>query len=146
MRTLNRTAAESLQTLPAGAVHACTDVTGFSLMGHGSEMAVASGVTLVIDANRVPAFPGVLAFAAANRSAGMASNQAHFGHGVRMDVGVGGDLECLLYDPQTSGGLLVAVAPEAAERALAGLIAAGVPAVHIGSVVDAVPGINVVVR
>jgi selenide, water dikinase len=146
MRTLNRTAAESLQTLPAGALHACTDVTGFSLMGHGSEMAVASGVTLVIDANRVPAFPGVLAFAAANRSAGTASNHAHFGHGVRMDVGVGGDLECLLYDPQTSGGLLVAVAPEAAERALAGLIAAGVPAVNIGSVVDAVPGISVVVR
>src|SRR5204862_2031495 len=46
MRTLNRAAAEALQTLPAGSVHACTDVTGFGLIGHGTEIARASGVTL----------------------------------------------------------------------------------------------------
>jgi selenide, water dikinase len=146
MRTLNRAAAEALLSLPNGAVHACTDVTGFSLMGHGSEMAVASGVTLVIDANRVPTLPGVLAFAVENRSAGMASNQDHFGRGVRLDASVGSDLECVLYDPQTSGGLLLAVAAEVAERTLARLVAAGVPAVNIGCVVDAVPSTNVIVR
>jgi selenide,water dikinase len=146
MRTLNRAAAEALQALPAGAVHACTDVTGFSLMGHASEMAVASGVTLVIDASHVPTFPGVLAVAAANRSAGTATNQAHFADRVRMDVGVSRDLECVLYDPQTSGGLLVAVTPDAAASALARLIGAGVPAVNIGSVVDAVSGTSVAVR
>jgi selenide,water dikinase len=145
MRTLNRAAAEALQSLPPGAVHACTDVTGFSLMGHASEMAVASGVTLVIAASRVPILPGVLAVADANRSAGMASNREHFGHGVRLDAVIGPDLECVLYDPQTSGGLLVAVAPGNAERVAAAFVGAGVPAVNIGSVVDAVPGVNVAV-
>jgi selenide,water dikinase len=145
MRTMNRAAAEALQSLPPGAVHACTDVTGFSLMGHASEMAVASGVTLVIAASRVPILPGVLAVADANRSAGMASNREHFGHGVRLDAVIGPDLECVLYDPQTSGGLLVAVAPGNAERVAAAFVGAGVPAVNIGSVVDAVPGVNVAV-
>ena len=70
MRTLNRAAAEALQTLPAGAVHACTDVTGFGLIGHATEMARASGVTLAIDAGVVPLFAGVLAIAAQNRRAG----------------------------------------------------------------------------
>ena len=55
MRTLNRAAAEALQALPAGAVHACTDITGFGLIGHASEMARASGVTLTIEAGQVPA-------------------------------------------------------------------------------------------
>ena len=64
MRTLNRAAAEALQALPAGAVHACTDITGFGLIGHASEMARASGVTVSIDAGRVPLFDGVLAIAA----------------------------------------------------------------------------------
>ena len=72
MRTLNRAAAEALQALPAGAVHACTDVTGFGLIGHASEMAAASGVTLAIEVGKVPLFTGVLELAAGNRSGGMA--------------------------------------------------------------------------
>ena len=67
MRTLNKAAAEALQALPAGAVHACTDITGFGLMGHASEMAAASGVTLELDARRVPVFDGVLGMARQNR-------------------------------------------------------------------------------
>ena len=63
MRTLNRAAAEALQALPAGAVHACTDITGFGLIGHATEMAKASGVTIVIGAGVVPLFSGVLAIA-----------------------------------------------------------------------------------
>ena len=58
MRMLNRAAAEALQSLPAGAIHACTDVTGFGLIGHATEMARASGVTIVIEAGKVPAFKG----------------------------------------------------------------------------------------
>ena len=58
MITLNRVAAEALQSLPAGVVHACTDVTGFGLIGHASEMAAASGCTLEIEASAVPLLPG----------------------------------------------------------------------------------------
>ena len=66
MRTLNRAAAEALQALPAGAVHACTDITGFGLIGHASEMARASGVTVTHRRGRGAAsFDGVLAIAGA---------------------------------------------------------------------------------
>src|SRR4029077_20969307 len=82
MRTLNRAAAEALQTLPAGAVHACTDVTGFGLVGHGTELAAASGVTIEIDAGTVPMFTGVVELARQNRSGGLTSNQEHFSTGV----------------------------------------------------------------
>src|SRR5205085_6749503 len=66
MQTLNRTACEALRSLPAGAVHGCTDVTGFGLVGHGSEMAAASGSTLAIDAAAVPLLPGVLRLVSGN--------------------------------------------------------------------------------
>src|SRR6185295_3433786 len=105
MRTLNRAAAEALQALPPGAVHACTDVTGFGLIGHGSELAVASGVTLVIQAGQVPIFEGVRGITRENRSGGMGSNEEHFARSVQADSGVAEDLVSLLYDPQTSGGL-----------------------------------------
>jgi selenide,water dikinase len=146
MRTLNRAAAEALQALPAGSVHACTDVTGFSLMGHGSEMAQASGVTLAIDAGEVPFFAGVLALAAGNRSGGMQTNREHFSPGVRLDPSIGADMERLLYDPQTSGGLLVAAKQDAADAVGAALRDAGVRATRIGTVAAAMPGVRIVVR
>jgi selenide,water dikinase len=144
MRTLNRAAAEAIRTLPTGAVHACTDITGFGLMGHASEMAKASGVTLQIDSTRVPRFRGVLDLAAENRSGGMASNQEHFATGVaenNIDIA----MTALLYDPQTSGGLLFAVdAPAVAafEQALRG---AAVPIHRIGTAELVVPGVLVTV-
>ncbi len=85
MRTLNRAAAEALATLPPSAVHACTDITGFGLAGHASEMAAASGVTLEIRAVDVPLFEGVVEIGGQNRSGGLVSNQDHFGG--RVDVG-----------------------------------------------------------
>jgi selenide, water dikinase len=145
MRTLNRAAAEALQALPAGAVHACTDVTGFGLIGHGSELAVASGVTLVIQAGQVPAFEGVRDITRKNRSGGMESNQEHFARSVQADSGVAEDLVSLLYDPQTSGGLLIAVNPDSAAVAAAALQAAGVRPTRIGHVRRAQPGIAVMV-
>jgi selenide,water dikinase len=57
---LNREAAEALATLPVGSVHACTDVTGFGLAGHASEMGRASGCVLAIDVDVVPLLPGCL--------------------------------------------------------------------------------------
>jgi selenide,water dikinase len=154
MVTLNRDAAEALGTLPAGVVHACTDVTGFGLAGHASGMARASGVTLIVEAAKLPVFAGVPAIARQNRSGGLGSNQDHFSAGVKMtasesrettpvDLGV---LECILYDPQTSGGLLIASSRDSAERVAAALAAADVMARQIGAVQAAIPGVNLVVR
>ena len=132
MRLLNRAAAEAIQALPAGAVHACTDVTGFGLAGHGSEMARASGVTLAIVASRLPIFPGVLEIAGANRSGGLGANQEHFGQAIRFEAGVAAELEWAVYDPQTSGGLLIAAASASAAAVERALTAAAVPAQRIG--------------
>jgi selenide,water dikinase len=131
MTTLNRAAAETLAGF-AGHVHACTDITGFGLFGHATEMATASGVTLVFSADRLPLLPGVLAFAASSRSGGLFSNRSHFAAGIDVDLAIGRDLHDACYDPQTSGGLLVAVDPSAADRLLAALKSAGVPAVAVG--------------
>jgi len=140
MTTLNRAAAEAIAALPAGSVHACTDITGFGLVGHASEMARASGVTLVIEAGRVPLFDGVLAIAEANRSGGMASNREFFAGAVRTS-GSDPARETLMYDPQTSGGLLVAAAAEAAEQVESALRAAGVEPARIGRAAPATAGV-----
>lgn len=134
MRTLNKAAAETLARF-AG-VHACTDITGFALIGHASEMAVASGATLVFDTARIPLFDGVLALVERNRTGGMRSNREHFESGVRVAEGIAPELIDLLYDPQTSGGLLISVAASEAPELLAALIAAGVPAVEVGAAVE----------
>jgi selenide, water dikinase len=156
MRTLNKAAAEALATLPRGAVHACTDITGFGLAGHGTEMAKASGVTLEFDLECLPMFNGVLEVAAENRSGGMTSNEAHFSTG----VGVGpmsdpGPTRVrprneatqglpIIYDPQTSGGLLVAVARGSETLADQAFRAAGVTAWKVGRVAaQTVPGIHI---
>ena len=126
MRTLNKAAAEALADLP---VHACTDITGFGLIGHASEMAAGSDVTIELDSAAVPLLDGVLPLVTANRSGGLASNRAHFGPGVERGPGVSDELADLLFDPQTSGGLLVAVpesvAPTAAARLPQGSAAVG---------------------
>ena len=146
MRTLNRAAAEALHALPPGMVHACTDVTGFGLIGHATEVARASGVTLTLEASKIPVFTGVLAIASQNRSGGLGSNLAHFSAGVVVEPGVDADREAILYDPQTSGGLLVAVSEGAADRVGDVLEAAGVRAVRIGTAGAPRPGTHIVVR
>jgi selenide,water dikinase len=150
MRTLNRAAADAMLSLPAESTHACTDVTGFGLIGHASEMAAASGVTIAIEADRVPLFNGVLAIAAYNRSGGMGSNREHFASGVRVDrraaVGLVDDgIESLLYDPQTSGGLLIAIDESAADALDAALDRAGAGKWRIGRVQAKAPGATVIV-
>ena len=146
MRLLNRAAAEAIQSLPAGSIHSCTDVTGFGLVGHGTEMARASGVTLTIDAGQVPVFDRILSIAAQNRSGGLGSNQEHFASGVQVEPGVDENRQILLYDPQTSGGLLIAASADAAGAVGARLHEAGVHAQPVGLVLVAVPGVHIVVR
>ena len=146
MRTLNRVAAEALQALPAGAVHACTDVTGFGMMGHASEIAKASGVTITIDSGNIPVFTGVLAIVGPNQSGGLGTNREHFAAGVRVEAGVDPARAVILYDPQTSGGLLIAASREAADQVGQALVAAGIRAPRIGCVGPAQPGVHIVVR
>jgi len=146
MQTLNRAAADVLRDAPPGVVHACTDVTGFGLLGHATEMASASGVTIAIDAARVPLFDGVLAMALTNRSGGMQSNQEHFGAGVQFADGVDPARQALLFDPQTSGGLLIAVASGASAGVEAALAAAGVLAARVGVVEPPARSVQIAVR
>jgi selenide, water dikinase len=146
MRALNRAAAEALQALPAGSIHACTDVTGFGLIGHASEMARASGVTVVFHLGRVPLFDGVLSIAGQNHSGGMGSNREHFAAGVHVDGAIDRDRESLLYDPQTSGGLLVAASATAESQVEKAWEAAGVRFWPVGRVEANRPGMQIVVQ
>lgn len=132
MRTLNKAAAEVLAT--ASEVHACTDITGFGLLGHATEMAEASHVTIGLRASGVPVFEGIEDMVRKNRSGGMLSNREHFAGGVDMASSVPAELQDLLYDPQTSGGLLVAIDQLEADTALQSLATAGVTAWRIGAV------------
>jgi selenide,water dikinase len=112
MLTLNRSACEAM--LAAGA-HGCTDITGFGLMGHGREMALASNVTLEIEAAEVPLLPGALEYARAGaQPGGLANNRDFASCVVEITRRLEPALEALLYDPQTSGGLLIAVPPATA--------------------------------
>jgi selenide, water dikinase len=131
MTTLNRAAAEVLQAFTGASVHACTDITGFGLIGHASEMAAASGCSIEIEANAVPLIDGARALVRGNIPGGGRTNREHFGERVRGNA-IDGDLMDLLYDPQTSGGLLVAVEASESDSLLAAFAAAGVPATRIG--------------
>lgn len=134
MITVNRAAGELIAGLPHGVVHACTDVTGFGLMGHASEMAAASGCSLDIVAASVPLLEGARELVSGNVPGGGRTNRQHFGARIAIDSSVDPGIADLLFDPQTSGGLLVAIDPAAAASALAALEAIGVPAVEIGDV------------
>lgn len=134
MRTLNRAAADAIATLPAGVAHACTDVTGFGLIGHATGMAVASRATIRLESNRVPLLPGVRELVRRNRSGGLATNEEHFGSGVLAARAIDPDVLALLYDPQTSGGLLLAVDARYEIEAVAAFARAGVRAALVGKV------------
>ncbi len=107
-----------LAALPG--VHAITDVTGFNLAGHGLEMARGAGVTVHIDWARVPLLPGVAELAAAGFVTGASGrNWVGYGAGVVLAPGLPATAQSLVTDPQTSGGLLVACAPDSVEEVLA---------------------------
>ena len=131
MTTLNKAARDAMVKYR---VHACTDVTGFGLMGHGAEMAQGSGVELQIDTAGIAVIPEALEFARMGvLPEGMYRNRSFAEPHV--DPGsVPLELQDLLYDPQTSGGLLMAVHPADAEALLAELQDAVPAAQRIGAV------------
>jgi selenide,water dikinase len=136
MTTLNRAAAEAI--VPHGAsVHACTDITGFGVIGHAAEMAASSRCSLEIHAARVPLIEGARALVEGNIPGGGRTNREHFGPRVAAAPAVPPELLDLLYDPQTSGGLLLAVDPAGADAVRTALVAAGVPAAAIGRALPA---------
>lgn len=119
MRKLNRVASEQLQQL-GEAVHGVTDVTGYGLAGHGWEMAQRSGVQLVLRASWLRAYAGAREAASAGvRTGGDPRNRAYVAEHFSFDATTTDDSSvALCMDPQTSGGLLAAVTPEAAEKLL----------------------------
>ena len=118
-------------------IHCCTDVTGFSLAGHALEIAKASQVSLEIFTDKLPLLPGVLDYGAMGLvPEGTYRNKAYQKGEVFLDEGITEAMEDLIFDPQTSGGLLAAVPFEEGENLLAALKEAGLktPAAIIGSV------------
>ncbi len=124
-------------------VHALTDVTGFGLLGHALEMARGAGLSARIDAGAVPLLPGVEALARAGVRTGAATrNWDSYGEAVRLPEDLDGWRRDILCDPQTSGGLLIAVAPEAAPAVLAMVHAAGfADSAIVGDLAVGEPGI-----
>lgn len=139
MTALNRLPEEALAP---GAVHGLTDITGFGLLGHALEMAVASRVELTLFAGRVPLLPGAYDYAAMGLvPAGSFANRNFCAKSLMVAPDVDPVLLDLLADAQTNGGLLIAAAPEAADTILTALHREGFPhAALIGEVTAAGPG------
>jgi selenide,water dikinase len=135
MTTLNKQAAEVIQRGDFH-IHAMTDVTGFGMIGHAREMALASSISFRLHAGRIPVLPGALECIRAGYVPGGLNNNRDFAECmVDYEAGVPQDLRSLLYDPQTAGGLLISVASEDSAQLRQSLNAAEVPAVQIGEVV-----------
>ena len=118
-------------------IHSMTDVTGFGLIGHAREMALASNVSLIFHADRIPVLPGALECIRAGHIPGGLNNNRDFAEClVGYDDEVPQDIRTLLFDPQTAGGLLISVSAADAARLEEALQAANVPAVKIGQVVS----------
>ena len=134
MLRLNRTASEILTN---GTIHACTDVTGFALLGHALEIAQKSHVRLRIHANRLEFLPGAEELATMWLfPAGTGNNHRAYASRIAFDPAVPEELQHLLLTPETSGGLLAAVPPERLHDLKEGFAAAGEPLWVIGEVME----------
>jgi selenide, water dikinase len=165
MTTLNKTAAEVVtgpgnghvgtaapgrpversSTAQTWSVHAMTDITGFGLIGHAREMALASNVALRLYAGRIPLLEGALdCIRAGHIPGGLKANREFAECVVGYESGLSDEVKTVLFDPQTAGGLLISVAPKDASDLTRALNAAGVPAVEVGEVLaEKKPPINV---
>jgi selenide,water dikinase len=124
MRILNKDAAEVM--INTGA-RACTDITGFGLLGHTAEMAEASNVSVEIWAKEIPLLPGTMDLAAMGMiPAGAYNNRQYLQEKVNFKGQIKSELELALFDPQTSGGLLIAIPQDKADRLMQELAGAGV--------------------
>ncbi len=136
MTALNGPAARALSAL-GSAIHACTDITGFGLLGHALEMSQRSGVRLRFTMANVPTLPGARSYAEQGLvPGGTRRNIRHVEPYTAYSPAVTAIDKLLLCDPQTSGGLFVAVDPPAVDRAIAALRAAGVEAQVVGAAED----------
>jgi selenide,water dikinase len=136
MTTLNKRSAE---VIVGGnyQVNAMTDVTGFGLIGHAREMALASNVALRFFSEEIPVLPGALeCIRAGYVPGGLTANREFAECMVGYEAPIDEDLKTLLFDPQTAGGLLISVVEEYRERLVLELQAAGVLARHIGNVTE----------
>ena len=133
MRALNRAAAD---VLVASGLKGATDVTGFGLLGHGLEMARASGMRFVFTADALPALPGALELARNGVETGGAGHNRRFvSTALSVGAGVAPEIVALAHDPQTSGGLLAAVPANRLATVTNALDSAGVPHWQVGRVI-----------
>jgi selenide,water dikinase len=144
MTTLNKAAAEVIIGVGSGVgaaesswrIHALTDITGFGLIGHSREIALASDVSFILHSAKIPALEGALdCIRAGYIPGGLIANREFAECLVEYEDGISDDAKTILFDPQTAGGLLISVASESADALHQTLISAGVPAVEIGEVV-----------
>ena len=147
MTQLNRAASEALQEVQEKAgtsqpIHAVTDITGFGLLGHAREMALGSperkieAVSLEIEHAAISFLPGALQAARGGfLPGGLKNNRDFIGDCVGFAENVSQEYRHLLFDPQTSGGLLIAISPESASAAVAALDRHGVAVQSIGKVI-----------
>lgn len=131
MKAMTTSAAAASMAMQRAGANACTDVTGFGLLGHAYEMARASDVCLKLDSTRVPLLPGVLDLIAQGMlTRGDKNNRAYVGETVEIAAHVTKEMQSALFDPQTAGGLLISLSAAKAEELIEGLDGA----VVIGSV------------
>jgi selenide, water dikinase len=136
MTTLNKRAAEVIGQNEYR-VHAMTDVTGFGLIGHAREMALASNMSLRFFSKDIPILPGALeSIRAGHVPGGLKANRDFAESVVRYEAEISAELKTLLFDPQTAGGLLISIAEGDCEELVLELRNAGIPASHIGNVTE----------
>lgn len=138
MAVLNQQASRLLRGV---VTHACTDVTGFGLLGHATEVAEKSGVGIVIEAEQLPWLPGAQRYAREGRFPGGTHRNREYYEpfapvGVTFAAGVESELRMLMFSPETSGGLLASVAPGSADALKEAFTAAGHDIWEIGTVVE----------
>jgi len=136
---LNKKASELMQET---GVHACTDITGFGFLGHACQLAKSSQIGIKVNSDSIPAFPEVEGFAKKGLCpGGLHRNREFYGKLVQFSNHVPDYFQDILFDPQTSGGLLISLAPEAAEQLVAKLRKAGVSdAAIIGEITSKTAG------
>ena len=116
-KSMTASAASAALEMQAAGAHACTDITGFGLLGHAYEMARASQVCLVIDASRVPLLPEVLDLISQGMlTRGDKNNREYVGDTVRIGEHISKEMQSALFDPQTAGGLLISIDESKAEE------------------------------
>ncbi|MGA7378079.1 MAG: selenide, water dikinase SelD, partial [Candidatus Sulfotelmatobacter sp.] len=140
MTTLNKQAAELIGNRVGNReyrVHGMTDITGFGLIGHAREMALASNVALQFFSKDIPVLPGALDCIRAGHIPGGLKNNRDFAECVvDYESSVPDDLKTLLFDPQTAGGLLISVAEKDCEELVVEMQSVGIPARYIGKVTE----------